>query len=287
MSVKKAITSSFISGWGGIIIYILVLLLSFLFLKVNLQEGMKIPEIDTEKKSETEEGDRIPKNIIQTWKSKTIPLKYQTLHKGIIEKHEDYNYIFFTDEDIDNFLKKEYPEYFITYSKLPILIQKIDFFRYIAVYHYGGFYFDLDMECMKPLGDELLKYKNVIPVDDKKKDPDRISQRQWMEYNNEKIILGQYAFASVKKSKFMKFLVDNIHNNIDLIVKEYNEKVKNKIDHMEYFVYITTGPDFVTNMYKKYDEKDEVYILDYKYRQHFGKYARHRFFGTWKNNQKK
>ena len=61
MSVKKAITSSFISGWGGIIIYILVLLLSFLFLKVNLQEGMKIPEIDTEKNQKQKKGIGFPK----------------------------------------------------------------------------------------------------------------------------------------------------------------------------------------------------------------------------------
>lgn len=279
--------SVFIFKW--ILIYVLLMSISILvvgkyyFLQENIYDNIE----NYENNLETNKEDTIPKIIIQTWKSRTIPLKYQILHKGIIEKNKDYKYLFFTDEDIEIFLKKEYPEYYLTYSKLPILIQKIDFFRYVAVYHYGGFYFDLDMECMKPLGDELLNYKNVIPVDDKNKDPKQISQRHWMDYKDEKIILGQYAFGSVKNSKFMKFLVDNIHNNIDLIVKEYDEKVKNKIDHMEYFVYITTGPDFVTDMYKKYERKDEIYILDYEYRQHFGNYARHRFFGTWKNNHKK
>ena len=271
-----------------VVVFILIIILVFVFFLKNLNDSKEgLDTVVEKKKSENVivEGQQIPKIIIQTWKSTVIPLKYELLQKGLVEKNPDYEYLFFTDENIDAFLKKEYPEYYITFQKLPILIQKIDFFRYIAVYHYGGFYFDLDMECLEPLGDDLLKYRNVIPVDDKFAQSKKDINREWInDENGQQIMLGQYAFGAVQKSRFMKFLIDNIHENIDLIVNEFDSKVKNNISNFEYYVYKSTGPDYVTKMYSNYFQKKEIFILDYKLRQYFGKYARHRYFGTWKNN---
>jgi hypothetical protein len=286
-------------GKGNFYILIILLLVCVLGLKYVMmnnkmikKEGMNEISLDNReveskgKEEEEEEGNQtIPKNIIQTWKTRDIPSKYKPLQKGLISKNLDYQYMFFTDEDIASFLKLEYPEYYITFQKLPILIQKIDFFRYIAIYHFGGFYFDLDMECMNSLDDEILKYNTVIPIDDKFSQSKKDLNRQWMDYKGEKVILGQYAFGAVKNSSFMKYLADNIHSNIDLIVKDYNTKIRNNISNFEYFVYSTTGPDYVTYLYKNYSSKGEVFILDYSMRQHFGRYARHRYFGTWKNNR--
>lgn len=276
---------------GTIIVYILITILVLVFVLKYINDSNKegLDNIEIEKKELEKgvivEGKRIPKIIIQTWKSIVIPLKYEVLQKGLVEKNPDYEYLFFTDESIDAFLKTEYPEYYVTFQKLPILIQKIDFFRYIAVYHYGGFYFDLDMECLEPLGDELLKYGNVIPVDDKFMQSKKDINREWINTENgQQIILGQYAFGAVKQSRFMKYIIDNIHENIDLIVNEFDSKVKNNISNYEYFVYKSTGPDYITKMYSNYFQKKEIFILDYKLRQYFGKYARHRYFGTWKNN---
>jgi mannosyltransferase OCH1-like enzyme len=106
----------------------------------------------------------IPKIIIQTWKTKSIPEKYKKDVKSIKKYNKDYQFLFFNDDDIDYFLKKEYPEYYISYNKLPVKIQKIDYFRYIAIYHYGGFYFDLDMTGFSSL-DELLNYDCIFPID--------------------------------------------------------------------------------------------------------------------------
>ena len=115
---------------------------------------------------ETSFGEQnIPKIIIQTWKNKTLPDKCINYVQSVKEKNPDYEYLFFDDEGIESFLKTEYPHYYETYKKLPIKIQKIDFFRYIAVYHFGGFYLDLDMFCLKSF-DELLQYEIIFPVDD-------------------------------------------------------------------------------------------------------------------------
>jgi len=276
---------------GMIVVYILITILVLVFVLKYIndsnKEGMDSVEIEEKElgKGVIIEGKQIPKILIQTWKSTVIPLKYEKLQKGLVEKNPDYEYLFFTDESIDIFLKTEYPEYYVTFQKLPILIQKIDFFRYVAVYHYGGFYFDLDMECLEPLGDDLLKHRNVIPVDDKFMQSKKDINREWInDEKNQQIILGQYAFGAVKQSQFMKYVIDNIHENIDMIVNEFDSKVKNNISNYEYFVYKSTGPDYITKMYSNYFQKKDVFILDYKLRQYFGKYARHRYFGTWKNN---
>ena len=216
----------------------------------------------------------IPKIIIQTWKTDTIPDKYTTYVKTLKELHPDYQYIFFTDEEIEHFLKNNYPQYYETYKKLPIKIQKIDFFRYIAIYHYGGFYLDLDMKCQEKF-DTLLQHYCVFPVDDYIKHREHMHRYKHFYDNNQHFLLGQYAFASVSRHPFLKILIDNIHQNINTYIKRVNA------DNDDY-VYQTTGPDFVTLKYMQYKNKHDIFILDNKKRQCFGDYAQHLCMGSWK-----
>ena len=73
----------------------------------DTKEGLDNMEIEKKEleKEVNVEGKQIPKIIIQTWKSTVIPLKYEFLQKGLVEKNPDYEYLFFTDESIDIFLK--------------------------------------------------------------------------------------------------------------------------------------------------------------------------------------
>jgi hypothetical protein len=94
------------------------------------------------------------------------------------------------------------------------------------------------------------------------------------------IILGQYAFAANKNNLFIKFLIDNIHNNIDNIIELY------KHDQSKNYIYQTTGPDYVTDMYIEYiknnNVEDNIHILPSNSGQQFGEYGKHHFYGTWK-----
>ena len=217
----------------------------------------------------------IPKIIIQTWKSQNIPTKYSTLVDSIKSKNPEYEYKFFTDEDIELFLKTNYPDYYDTYQKIPIIIQKIDFFRYIAVYHYGGIYMDLDMNGLTNM-DTLLKHEVVFPVDEYITEQHSGQSRYKPYYdNNQKFLLGQYAFAAAPKHAFIKELIDNIHNNIHKLIKTVNH-------NNDEYVYKTTGPDYVTDIYMKSSHKSVVFILDNGKRQYFGDYAQHKYFGSWK-----
>jgi mannosyltransferase OCH1-like enzyme len=230
-------------------------------------------------KYENFDNNYIPKIIVQTWKTKNVPLKYINDVKSIKKYNSDFQFLFFSDEEIDEFLKKYYPIYYESYLKLPVKIQKIDYFRYIAIYHYGGFYFDLDMRGMYPLND-LLDKECIFPVD-QNLNSSSCSRKRIQEFCNGSslkinYLLGQYGFGAKPNNQFIKALIDGIHNNIDKYVEEFET---NKTHN---YVYKTTGPDYVTSVYLNYKNKDDIHILLYDEPQYFGKYAKHNHYGTWK-----
>ena len=262
-----------INKYTQILVIIIIIISFFYFINNYLNyNSFEIENFD---------NNNIPKIIIQTWKTKEIPEKYKKDVASLKKLNPDFKFLFFTDDDIENFLKKNYPEYYKIYLKLPVKIQKIDYFRYIAIYHYGGFYFDLDMAGYKSIKN-LVKYNCVFPVDQNIPDY-KCFESRFENYckNNLKFILGQYAFGAKQSDPFLKELIDNINSNIDNYIKYF--KVNGS--SLQY-IYSSTGPDFVTDIYINSKNKDNVHILRYRFGQHFGKYARHRFYGTWKNKKK-
>jgi len=59
------------------------------------------------------------------------------------------------EEDIDNLIKDKWPEYWDFYNKLPVHIMKIEIGRLALLYHYGGFYVDMDVYCYRNFYQEL------------------------------------------------------------------------------------------------------------------------------------
>lgn len=258
-----------------VIIFLIIIIIFILLNFVN--DSMKNKVVVYERF----ENNEIPKIIIQTWKTKAIPDKYKEDYDSLRKYNPKYQFLFFNDPDIKYFLQSNYPEYYKIYNKLPIIIQKIDFFRYVAVYHYGGFYFDLDMRCFMSL-DKLLKYNCVFPIDlvlKKRCENTNFVRKRFKNYceNDMTFMVGQYAFGARPRHPFIKKLITTIQDNID----QYLEDFKINGDTLQY-VYSTTGPDYVTDLYMEYDNKDDVHILDYPDGQHFGEYAVHNHYGTWK-----
>lgn len=91
----------------------------------------------------------IPKIIHQTWKNTKIPDNWIDAQKSCKILHPDYKYILWTHEDMDKFVKSEYPNFYKTYISYKYDIQRCDAFRYLVLYTYGGIYLDLDIVCKK------------------------------------------------------------------------------------------------------------------------------------------
>jgi mannosyltransferase OCH1-like enzyme len=93
----------------------------------------------------------IPKIIHQTWKTKEIPEKMKFCVNSWKILNPNYQYMFWTDEDIDKFIYDKYPQFKNIYSKLSLGIQKADLIRILILHYYGGIYADIDFECLKPI----------------------------------------------------------------------------------------------------------------------------------------
>ena len=92
----------------------------------------------------------IPKIIHQTWKTATIPKRWQSWVESWKRYHPEWDYRFWTDEDCRDFVAGEYPDFLTTYDGYPYQIQRVDAFRYLVLHHQGGVYADMDCECLQP-----------------------------------------------------------------------------------------------------------------------------------------
>jgi len=212
----------------------------------------------------------IPKIIIQTWKDDELPENMRICADKIKKLNPDFEYKFFTDKKIKKFVKKNFKEYYYFFLNLKT-IQKIDFFRYLAVYFYGGFYFDLDIDLVKPL-ESLCNYDFVLP---KEHYP---NTDLYLLKQDIKILLGNYAFGSKKNHPFLKIVIRNIVNG-RISSKDIPFCFEKKI-------FYTTGPVLLTISYfdylkEKNDDNDIIIIEPVPFSSaHFGDYGKHLELGT-------
>jgi inositol phosphorylceramide mannosyltransferase catalytic subunit len=107
----------------------------------------------------------IPKYIWQTWKTKYLDPHIQQRVQYMLSMNPDYEYHLLDDNDLDNFVYYEYeesPEIIECYERLNIIVAKVDFWRYLALYKYGGVYVDMDSTISKPLDDLIRPEDNAI-----------------------------------------------------------------------------------------------------------------------------
>ena len=144
-------------------------------------------------------------NIIQTWKTNEIPGHYKPFIESVFKHTQNWNYMFFNDNEIERFIDEKMPEYKSIYTNLVYKIQKIDFFRYLAVYYYGGVYLDLDILLHDDL-DSIMENPEVckFPVE-----IDNIKDTVITRHNFHSLI-GNYAFYAPAKHPFLKKIIDNI-----------------------------------------------------------------------------
>lgn len=99
----------------------------------------------------------IPKVIYQTFKTAKLPIINRWHIYNFKKKNPSYQYQFYTDERIEDFLSTEYEKEVIkAYRRIQIGGAKADFFRYAVLYKMGGIYLDIDSNIKKSL-DEFIE----------------------------------------------------------------------------------------------------------------------------------
>jgi len=78
-------------------------------------------------------------------------------------KNPEYDYQFYDDERIDNFIRDEFgQEIFNLYKRISIGAAKADFFRYAILYKKGGIYLDIDSLILNKLDDFILPTDSAV-----------------------------------------------------------------------------------------------------------------------------
>ena len=91
------------------------------------------------------------KIIHQTWKTNEIPKELFFCVDSWKKNNPDWEYKLWTDEEMDIFVKNEFPKLYEIYKSYKTDIFRADLFRLLVIYSKGGAYVDLDMECIKSL----------------------------------------------------------------------------------------------------------------------------------------
>lgn len=172
----------------------------------------------------------IPKMIHQTYKSlEDVPEHWERARQSVLRAHPDYQYVFWTDDDIHRFMLREYPTFYReTFIQYPHVIQRIDAFRYFVLYHYGGIYMDLDIGVKQPL-DKYLRHDLVLM--------DSVS----------------YTNALMMSSRGNPFMLQCIH-----ALHSYKDQYRMLGKHVH--VMNSTGPRFLTNQLKTY-RRERYYVI--------------------------
>ena len=165
----------------------------------------------------------IPKIIHQTGPNseKWHPI-WKECQKSWKDKFPDFEYKFWTDEDIRKLVKEKYSEFLDLYDNFPYHIMRVDFARFCILHSYGGIYADLDIYCYKNFY-ELLK-RDLYVLE---------SWREWGEKVQNSLMVSspnqEFWEKCMHSSSKVFYLKNNCHNHIDYILSVCGPKLISSI----------------------------------------------------------
>lgn len=194
----------------------------------------------------------VPKIIHQTWKDHRLPDHLKIMQESVIEHHQDYEYKFWSDQDIENFLRVNYPNIYWFYQKnFEYIIQKIDFIRLLLLYHFGGVYIDIDSFCLKSV-DGVLGYPCSFVTTDKHP---AFSDKHYP------IVLNNAFIAAERNNDLIRRIMSGILEYQD--PEDYTEFCSFKTSYTK--VLKSAGPLCITDVYLRYGYKSLVNKLSSNY----------------------
>jgi hypothetical protein len=199
---------------------------------------------------------RIPQRIIQTGKDLNLSLLARASVANLRLLNPEFEYLFFDNEQVEEFIRTRFPQYRDVFYSFPKPIQRYDFFRYLAVYHLGGFYFDLDVFLASGLED-LLHFGCVFPFEELSIHP-FLRQEYGMDWE-----IGNYAFGAEAGHPFLEAIIRNcVRAQADPVWASAMTRTIPRLFREEFLVLDTTGPGLVSRTLAEYpDAADQVAVL--------------------------
>ena len=138
----------------------------------------------------------IPHIIHQSWKGKELESFQKEWQKTWLQNHPNWTYMLWTDKDNRDLITDKFPWFLNVYDNFPYAIQRADCARYFYMLQYGGCYFDLDLESLKPLEPLLAGVQAALAYMSKDK--------------NHELSIPNAFTASVPGHKFWHYVVKHI-----------------------------------------------------------------------------
>lgn len=105
----------------------------------------------------------IEKNIFQTWNTRQLNSVIASKINSFRKMNPEYNYFLFIDEEIDSFVNLYFKGPIAeAYNKLNIIVAKVDLWRLLILYAYGGVYLDMDSSIDRPLKELIQDQDDAI-----------------------------------------------------------------------------------------------------------------------------
>ena len=202
--------------------------------------------------AEYDSKEDFPRILHHSWKNDVIPSMWQGSYNACLNLNKGYTFMLWTDDKIEDFMQDHYPWFKQQFDSYKYKIQKIDVFRYFILYHYGGIYIDLDIQCKYPFSDILTNIS---------KDHGMLLPGTWpIGISNEFIV-------AKKHHPFLKDIISKLRASHN----EYG---------LHYFTILaSTGPMFVSRCLETFPDKNDVYCLPMHL--HKWQYFKHIDGDTW------
>jgi inositol phosphorylceramide mannosyltransferase catalytic subunit len=225
----------------------------------------------------------IPHRIIQTGKVRGLPLIEEAAVAGLRSLNPGFDYVYFDDREVEAFINREFPEYRTTIDSFTHRIQRFDFFRYLAVYRLGGFYFDLDVFLARGIR-ELTASSCVFPFEELTLNS-YLRTHYKMDWE-----IGNYAFGAAAGHPFLLAIIENcVRAQQD---RSWVAPMLGAIPSLfrsEFEVLNTTGPGLVTRTLAENPELARTVnvlfpddVCDERTWHNFGHYGVHLMAASWR-----
>ncbi|KAI8844041.1 nucleotide-diphospho-sugar transferase [Chytriomyces cf. hyalinus JEL632] len=187
---------------------------------------------------------QIPTTIHQTYKTaardKIEPSRLAYMDTWIT-MNRGFQYRLWTDSEMWSFVTTFYPRRIQkAYDKLPMIVQKSDFFRYLVLYKYGGYYTDTDTRCAR--------HVNWWRMDHETDDVEFIAGLEWYiappDFPDTPISITNWAFASAPGHVVLNRTVEAITDRVLTATAEELRDVTNVVE--------ITGPLQFTKIILRY-----------------------------------
>jgi mannosyltransferase OCH1-like enzyme len=181
-----------------------------------------------------------------TWKDKNLSEKHLLIFKRWIKTNPNLKIKFYTDEENEIFIKSKFPEFQPILDKFERVVMKMDLIRLLYLWEYGGVYSDMD----------VLPLKNIEPLLDLNEVVLCMEDSRNSKNFNEDYIISNAVIIAKPKSDFIKKLIESIVEN------SKSEKVNSNSPNDILYL---TGPLLYNNVYKSYNDKSSITLLDSNY----------------------